>query len=159
MLFRSYHTRYQDEAGGRWQKQAPTQVSGKDPATLYPTGPNWSVDPTGPEPPLNQDVNAMEPCGQPWEIEASLDRDFGLARSLRDGAPPSADSLISAALELAPDSEVVRPAHDPANTKEAMDHGGREPLPLSGRHSINQREGEGRVSPNKSKANLKRRLV
>jgi hypothetical protein len=133
-----------NEISGRWAK--PQTVNASRPVVNYPAGPNWSVDPTGPEPPLNQDVNAMEPCGQPWEVEASLDRNFGLQRSLQDGAPPSAGSLIPAALEPAPDSEVAR-----ANSDEEP---ARQPLPLSGRHSINPDRGA-RVSPTNS---IKRRL-
>src|SRR6516164_7215421 len=93
-----------NEIGGRWNK--PTQVNASKPVVDYPAGPNWSVDPTGPEPPLNQDVNAMEPCGQPWEIEASLDREFGLKRSLRDGVPSATGSpVMPRSSEPTPDSE------------------------------------------------------
>ena len=73
----SYHNRYQDEAGGRWQKQTPTQVTGKDPATLYPKLPSnspWSSDPVPPEPPYGQDISEPPIVGESWEVEASLDR-------------------------------------------------------------------------------------
>jgi len=72
----TYHNRYQDESGGRFAKVQPTNVSGKDPATLYPRQPAnsyWAEpDPSGPTPPLNQDVNEMEPVGTAQEIEDSL---------------------------------------------------------------------------------------
>ena len=55
---------------GRFAK--PHTIVGETPAPQYPTGPNWSVDPTGPEPPLGIDVNAIEACGEVWEIEQSL---------------------------------------------------------------------------------------
>jgi hypothetical protein len=70
----SYHTRYQDEAGGRWQKQTPTQVTGKDPATLYPKLPTsspWSSDPVPPEEALGIDVSEAPIVGEPHEVLAS----------------------------------------------------------------------------------------
>ena len=109
-----------------------------------PASSPWSCDPVPPEPPYGLDISEPPIVGESWEVAASLDRDFSVQRSLRDGAPPSVGRLIPTALEPAPDSEVVRggQAEEPAL---------REPLPLSGRRSITQR----RVSPN----NIKRRLV
>jgi hypothetical protein len=107
------HQFAQSEAGeisGRWAK--PQTVNASRPVVNYPAGPNWSVDPTGPEPPLNQDVNAMEPCGQPWEIEASLDRDFGFQRSLRDGVPPEMGHVIPPPPEPTPGTEAKRAYSD-----------------------------------------------
>jgi hypothetical protein len=56
------------EEGGRFAK--PTNVIGSTPTPTYPAGPNWSVDPTGVEPPLGIDVNAVEAVGEKFEIEA-----------------------------------------------------------------------------------------
>jgi hypothetical protein len=127
-----------NEIGGRWSK--PTQVNASQPVVNYPAGPNWSVDPTGPEPPLNQDVNAMEPCGQPWEIEKSLDERFELQRSLRDGVP--LEGVIARYPEPTPDTEAIRAS--------SADHARHSPA-VPGRHSVQGR----RVSPSNS---IKRRL-
>jgi hypothetical protein len=145
----SYHNRYQDEAGGRWQKQTPTQVSGKDPATLYPKLPTtspWSGDPVPPEEPLGIDVSEAPITGEPHEVAASLDRDFGLQRSLQNGVPPEMGSVIPAPPETTPGTEAIRAT--------SADHSARQSPAVSGRHSA-KREG-GRVSPFNS---IKRRLV
>ena len=61
------HT-HSDE-GGRYAK--PQTVIGATPTVQYPrAAPNWSVDPTGVEPPLGIDVNTVEPCGEKFEIDA-----------------------------------------------------------------------------------------
>jgi hypothetical protein len=48
-------------------------VSGSEPVVNYPaaSGP-WSGPQPGPEPPLGFDVNAMEPVGEPFEVQRSL---------------------------------------------------------------------------------------
>ena len=74
-----------DEVGGRFAR--PTQVTGKDPATLYPKLPTcspWSRDPVPPEPPYGQDISEPPQVGEWWEIENSLDADLGLQRLLRN---------------------------------------------------------------------------
>ena len=38
----------------------------------YPAASAHQFDPCGPEPPLNLDVNALEPTGEPHELRASL---------------------------------------------------------------------------------------
>ena len=43
----TYHNRYQDEAGGRFQKVQPTNVSG--PNDPVPSHPKWAVVATRPE--------------------------------------------------------------------------------------------------------------
>jgi hypothetical protein len=133
------------EISGRWAK--PTQVTGKDQAMHYPRLPTsspWSNPIEAAEPPLGVDVNETPIVGESFEVEQSLNQDFGWRKTIRDGVPQAAGSLISASPEPTPDGEVVRggQAEEPAL---------REPLPPSGRHSITQR----RVSPN----NIKRRLV
>jgi hypothetical protein len=86
------HTHNNDE-GGRFAK--PQNVIGSEPTAQYPmAAPNWSVDPTGVEPPLNIDVNAVEPCGEKFEIEASCG----------DAAPPHPDRAIPL------DASAVEPA-------------------------------------------------
>jgi hypothetical protein len=57
------------EHAGRHAKQNTVIGTG---APNYPAGPAWSVDPTGVEPPLGVDVNAVEPCGESFEVARSL---------------------------------------------------------------------------------------
>ena len=132
------------EVQGRWSK--PTQVSGSEGAVHMPRIPSgpWSADyaQVPPEAPFGQDISEPPIVGEQWEIEKSLDENFGVQRSLRDGAPPSADSLISAASELAPGAEATH-----ANLTE--ERACQSPA-ASGRGSIPQR----RVPP----TNIRRRL-
>ena len=150
----TFHSRTRDEAGGRFAQVNKSTVVGSDPATLYPrlpSGSPWSSDPVPPEPPLNQDISEPPIVGESWEVEKSLDRDFGVQRSLQDGAPPSSGGLIPDALEPAPGSEAIR-AHDPAD-QETVDRVERHsPAGPIGRHSVS----EGRVSPNNP--SIKRRV-
>jgi len=73
------------EISGRWAK--PTQVSGSEGAVHMPRLPSnspWSApDPSGPEQPFGIDVSEPVVTGESWEVEASLDRDFGLQRLLQ----------------------------------------------------------------------------
>jgi hypothetical protein len=134
------------DIGGRFAK--PQTVNASEQAVHYPRLPTsspWSCDPVPPEEPLGVDISEPPLVGEQWEIEKSLDQDFSVQRSLRDGAPPSVGfSSVPTASGLAPGSEVVR-------GRLAEEPGSREPLPLSGRHSTSRH----RVSPN----NIKRRLV
>jgi hypothetical protein len=60
-----------DDEGGRFAKSR--TVIGSEATAQYPmVGPNWANDPTGVEPPLGFDVNAIEPVGEYGEIQASL---------------------------------------------------------------------------------------
>jgi hypothetical protein len=70
-----------DDVRGRWAEINKSNVVGATPTPQYPAGPNWSVDPTGIEPPLNIDVNAVEPCGEKFEVEAFGDATEAVARS------------------------------------------------------------------------------
>jgi hypothetical protein len=74
--------------------------------------PNWSVDPAGIEPPLNIDVNAVEPCGEKFEIEALGDVTEAVAQSSplagATATPVSNDPSLTGGAE-AP-SEVLAPA-------------------------------------------------
>src|SRR6516162_6063265 len=60
-----------DEIQGRWAQEHKATVIGAGPVE-YPRLPenSWTNDPTGVEPPLNIDVNTVEPCGEKFEIEA-----------------------------------------------------------------------------------------
>jgi hypothetical protein len=89
------------EEGGRYAK--PTNVIGSTPTPQYPAGPNWSVDPTGVEPPLVIDVNAVEPCGEKFEIEALDD-----VTTVFDGqsvASPLAAAVAPSSVCASPDVE------------------------------------------------------
>jgi hypothetical protein len=135
------------EIGGRFAK--PATLNASQSAVHYPKLPTsspWSSDPVPPEEPLGIDVSEAPIVGEPAEVEASLNAEFGWRRTIQDGVPPAAGQghLIPAAPEPTPDSEVAR-TEEPA----------RQPLPLSGRHSINPR-GRGRVSPSNP---IMRRLV
>jgi hypothetical protein len=57
------------EQAGRHAKQSTVIGTG---APNYPAGPNWSINPTGVEPPLGWDVNQIEPVGEPLEVAKSL---------------------------------------------------------------------------------------
>jgi hypothetical protein len=166
------HTRYQDEAGGRFKRQVPTQISGSNPATLYPKLPAsspWSSDPVPPEEPLGIDVGEPVITGEPHELEASLNSDLGWRKTIQEvassaacaasegdgasgvrspagspnGVPPAAGGLIPASSGPTPDAEATRANLTKERTSLASS---------AGRHSITQR----RVSPNNS--NIKRRL-
>jgi hypothetical protein len=88
----TFHTRTRDEAGGRFAQVNKSTVVGSDPATLYPRLPGgpWAAQPMPPEePPLGFSVEDHDPVGQPWEVEASLDADFGWRKTIQDGVPPT----------------------------------------------------------------------
>ena len=124
----TFHSRTHDESGGRWQKQTPTNVIGSSPVSYpkLPASSPWSCDPVPPEEPLGIDVSESPIVGEHHEVEASLDRDFGLKRSLRDGVP-SATGVMPRLSKPTLDSEVERAP--------SADHA-RQPLTLSGRHSV-----------------------
>jgi hypothetical protein len=69
----TYHSRAQAdveaELGGRFAKPKPL-IGGSVP--MQPEGSPWASDPVGQEPPLGFSVEAMEPVGNPHEIERSL---------------------------------------------------------------------------------------
>jgi hypothetical protein len=61
-----------DDVRGRWAEINKSNVVGATPRVEYPRLPenSWTNDPTGVEPSLGIDVNAVEPCGEKFEIEA-----------------------------------------------------------------------------------------
>jgi hypothetical protein len=62
-----------DDIRGRWRETHKASVVGSDSAVHYPmAAPNWSVDPTGVEPPVGYDINEVPVVGEPHEIQASL---------------------------------------------------------------------------------------
>jgi hypothetical protein len=67
-----------DDAGGRFTKLTPTNVTGSTPVPSYPQQPTnspWHDNPVPPEEPFPVDINAMEPNGTPSEVQASLETD------------------------------------------------------------------------------------
>jgi hypothetical protein len=149
----TYLAHTHSDEGGRFAKTTPTNVIGSSPVS-YPklqSGP-WSDQPMPPEePPLGFSVDEVPIVGESFEVEASLDRDFSLKRSLRDGVP-SATGVMPRSSEPTPDTEAIR-AHDPADHKKTVDRVERHsPAVSAGRHSVR----EGRVSP--SNSNIQRRL-
>jgi len=139
-----------NEISGRWAK--PTTVNASQKAVHYPRLPTsspWSSDPVGPEPPYGQDISEPPVVGESWKIEKSLDRDFGVARSIRDGVPSATGPVMPRSSEPTPDSEVAR-----ANSSSQF---ARQPLPLSG--AGNKTDAMVRPAPTNSRANLRRRLV
>ena len=74
------------EIGGRYAR--PQTVNASQQAVHYPKLPTnspWSSDPVPPEEPLGIDVSEAPITGEKFEVEASLDRDFGVARNATRG--------------------------------------------------------------------------
>jgi hypothetical protein len=61
-----------DTPRGRFTSIEKATVIGVGPPS-YPKGPDWTVDPVGPEPSLNFDVNQMPPTGEAFEVRRSLE--------------------------------------------------------------------------------------
>jgi hypothetical protein len=93
---------------GRFAKP---QQQGPNPE--YAAGSNWTRDPVPDEPPLGVDVNAMEPVGEPHEVQASMKRksaidlDGAQGRSLA----PSSAPLPHADVETDRPTPIRRPVH------------------------------------------------
>jgi hypothetical protein len=58
--------------GGRYGAVEKTAVTAAEPVVQYPAAASWTREVPGVEPPLNQDVNFVQPCGEPHEIMKSL---------------------------------------------------------------------------------------
>jgi hypothetical protein len=65
-----------DAAGGRFAKVNATEVTGVPRYPTLPAGSPFHHDPVPPEPPLGQDVNAMQPVGTEAEIAQSVAASF-----------------------------------------------------------------------------------
>jgi hypothetical protein len=68
----TYLSHTHNEAGGRFAKISPLNVTGSSTLPQYPAGPNWSADPSGQEPPLGFSVEDHPPVGEAFEVERSL---------------------------------------------------------------------------------------
>jgi hypothetical protein len=92
----SYFARQQntaDDAGGRFTKLTPTNVTGSTPVPSYPQQPPnspWHHDPIPATEPLGMSVDAMEPNGTPEEVEKSIQSDNS-DRSSSATVSPSVD--------------------------------------------------------------------
>jgi hypothetical protein len=87
---------------GRFNAISSPQVVGAQAAPKYEGAPNWAHDPTGIEPPLNFDVNALEPTGEIAEVKASLEplgpSTFPAQEETRSASEPTGVSCPSAPL-------------------------------------------------------------
>jgi hypothetical protein len=94
----AYFSRAQSDAdmiGGRFKKENATQVVG---IPTYPTPPNgpWATpDPSGPEPPLGYDINALPELGEvaapatlPCAVETASPSRGGLSSNSPPDNPP-----------------------------------------------------------------------
>jgi hypothetical protein len=86
-----------NDTGGRFSAISNPTVIGTEATPKYPQGPAWCADPSGIEPPLGVDINAMEPVGEPHELKASiasLDPSLPSAKATPSAsdAPKSADA-------------------------------------------------------------------
>lgn len=72
-----------DEPRGRFTTTEKAAVIGVTPPS-YPKGPDWAVDPCGPEPPLGVDVNAQQPTGEGFEVERSIRQSAPSEEKLED---------------------------------------------------------------------------
>jgi hypothetical protein len=97
------------ENGGRFAKD--TIVSGTEASVRYPAGPAWTRNEVGLEPPLGVAIDAMEPCGEAFEIERSLG---GSVVSSSTADPPELATLSQAPTSVLP-SDVVEQLGGVAN--------------------------------------------
>jgi hypothetical protein len=91
-----------EEPQGRFAQSR--HISGSAPSVEYPAASSpWTAgNDAGLEPPLNQDVNFVEPCGEQWEIERELGGLEAGAMAQGTHAPPcvSIDSPLENAVEV-----------------------------------------------------------
>jgi hypothetical protein len=141
------------DLGGRFAATAPLNVTGASPISYpkLPASSPWSCDPVPPEEPLGIDVSETPVVGEYAEVQASLDRDFGLKRSLRDGV----DTLASGA-SSPPDDVATSPvtAAAPSSLSEPDDDLGEVPHVSEGQHSAGNGDRQTRMLPQ----NIRRRL-
>jgi hypothetical protein len=70
--FHSFAQAEADTPRGRFTTVEKATVIGVGPPS-YPKGPDWTVDPVGPEPNLGFDVNAMQPTGEAFEVRRLIE--------------------------------------------------------------------------------------
>jgi hypothetical protein len=100
----TYHQQAQtSEVGGRFASQNKPIVSGAQATVQYPRQPAnspWAQPDAGIEPPLNVDLNYVEPCGTEAEIRASIDQ--LQAQALADPLVPDTSAPLSPARDDTP---------------------------------------------------------
>jgi hypothetical protein len=101
-----------DEIQGRWAQEHKATVTGTGPVEYPMVAPNWSVDPTGVEPPLGMDVNTVEPCGEKFEIDALGDVTTEAVRVGPQSASPLAAAVAPSEVPASP-ADVERAAANP----------------------------------------------
>lgn len=84
------------DVGGRFAKVSTTTVVGTSPINYpqQPPGSPWHSDPCPPEPPLGFSVDAMEPVGEKYEVEAST---ADGTSAVEEGGPASGHVITSVA--------------------------------------------------------------
>jgi hypothetical protein len=90
-----------------------TVVGGVSPPHNYPKGPDWTVDPVGPEPSLGFDVNQMPPTGEAFEVRRSLEAQQVPPSS---GSIPSPQGMVPGPVP-APSSDVERTGPSSSNKR------------------------------------------
>jgi hypothetical protein len=94
-----------DDVRGRWAQINKSDVVGATPTPQYPAGPNWSVDPTGVEPPLGFDVNQIEAVGEYREVQASIEKLGDVTEAVAQSSPLAAADVPSEVPCFSPDVE------------------------------------------------------
>jgi hypothetical protein len=88
MLGRTHES---EEMGGRYKAIHTENVIGSQSQIQYPAGAAWTRETLPPEEPLAWSVEDMVPCGEPNEIQASIDA-LGNDRSSSSSSPPIVES-------------------------------------------------------------------
>jgi hypothetical protein len=152
------HQFAQSEAGeisGRWAK--PQTVNASRPTVEYPripSGPWAGNDPSGVEPPLGIDVNEPVVTGESFEVEQSLDENYGLQRLLRDRNRPATPTTPVCESVAGDGATAVSPSSPSGLPRPVESDLGKGPHVASEDGVIN-RDCKGAPS---SKPNIKRRL-
>src|SRR6516225_2031831 len=162
LIKNTYLAHTHSDEGGRFAKTTPNNVIGSS-SVSYPrlsSGP-WAPQPgPGPEPPYGEDISTPPIVGEQWEIEKSLDENFAVQRTIRDGAPSPSSGTSSRPGDdglAAPDATAVNPSSPSGLPRPADRDLGKGPHVASEDGVIATRD-RGRRTPS-SKSNIKRRLM
>ena len=101
-----------NQDAGRFAAINKATVVGATPKPPEYAAPNWAPQAVGVEPQLGIDVNAMEPVGERFEVEASLER----AEQEASAIPTDAEPVRGAAGSEAEISSDVEPPPTPTPT-------------------------------------------
>jgi len=102
-----------DDRGGRFAvAMGSASITGKSPVYDAPgKATNWNVDPVLPTEPLNQDVNWLEPIGEPHEIEEAQRIQDQRALEAATASVGSSPSDVEASQEPEQITPSAAPAH------------------------------------------------